>query len=208
MSRGHRWFAAWYDRLSAAAEASYMRPVRAEVAGGARGRVLEIGCGTGANFPYYDEAAQVTATEPDPYMLERAIRRTRALGHRLALVQAAAEALPFADATFDAVVATLVFCSVREPGQALAEVRRVLRPGGQLRFYEHVRYDGLLARLQDAVTPVWRWFGAGCHPNRDTPRLVREAGFRLRRLEMTYPLPPVPPMLLARPHALGIAEAP
>lgn len=207
MSRGHRWFAAWYDRLSAAAEASYMRTVRAEVAGGARGRVLEIGCGTGANFPYYDEAAQVTATEPDPYMLERARRRARALGHRLELVQAVAEALPFADATFDAVVATLVFCSVREPGQALAEVRRVLRPGGQLRFYEHVRYGGLLARLQDAVTPVWRWFGAGCHPNRDTPRLVREAGFRLRRLEMTYPLPPVPPMLLARPHALGIAEA-
>jgi|FaiFalDrversion2_1042247.scaffolds.fasta_scaffold00019_11 ubiquinone/menaquinone biosynthesis C-methylase UbiE len=207
--RGHKWFAAFYDRLCARAEATFLRPVRAEVAGGAHGRVLELGCGTGANFPYYRPDAQVVATEPDPYMLARARRRARGLGRPITLMQAAAEALPFPDATFDAVVATLVLCSVDDPRRVLAEVRRVLRPGGELRFYEHVRYSGgPLARLQDAVTPVWRWFGAGCHPNRDTPRLLREAGLELGRLEWSTPLPPLPPMCLARPHVLGVARVP
>ncbi|HXG41141.1 MAG TPA: class I SAM-dependent methyltransferase [Dehalococcoidia bacterium] len=208
-SRGHKWFAAVYDRLCARAEATFLRPVRADVAGGARGLVLELGCGTGANFPYYRDDARVVATEPDPYMLARAARRARALGRPIAIVQAVAEALPFPDATFDTVVATLVLCSVDDPLRALAEARRVLRPGGELRFYEHVRYPaGPLALLQDAVTPIWRWFGAGCHPNRDTPRLFREAGLEVVRLDWSEPLPPLPPMCLARLHVLGVARVP
>ncbi len=205
--RGHKWFAAIYDRLMARAEATFLRRVRTEVAGGARGRVLEIGCGTGANFPYYPPEAAVVAAEPDPYMLARARRRAQELGGRPMLVQAVAERLPFPDGSFDVVVATLVFCSVDDPARALAEARRVLRPGGELRFYEHVRYPGgLLARLQDAVTPLWRWFGAGCHPNRDVTRLLAEAGLEVVRLERSMPLPPFPPMCLARPHVLGVVR--
>lgn len=205
--RGHKWFAAWYDRMCA--RAAYLGPVRRELAGGATGRVLEVGCGTGANFEYYPPEAQVVATEPDPYMLARARRRARGSGRRLALVQAVAENLPFPDASFDVVVATLVFCSVDDPGRALAEVTRVLRPGGELRFFEHVRYDGgLLALAQDAVAPIWSWFGAGCHPNRDLTRLLAEAGLEVVRLERSKPLPPLPPMCLARPHVLGVARVP
>ena len=184
MSRGHRWFAAWYDRLSAAAEASYMRPVRAEVAGGARGRVLEIGCGTGANFPYYDEAAQVTATEPDPYMLERARRRARALGHRLELVQAVAEALPFADGTFDCALAQLVFHFVHDRVTAAAEMRRVTRPGGRVAACVwdltggmamlHAYWDA--AREADPATPDERDRFGG-RPG-ELARLWRDAGLR------------------------------
>lgn len=207
-TRGHRWFAALYDRLLSRAEATFLRAVRADVAGGARGLVLELGCGTGANFPYYREDARLVATEPDPYMLARARRRARGVGKPIALVQAAAESLPFPDGTFDAVVATLVLCSVEDPLHALAEVRRVLRPGGELRFYEHVRYpDGPLAVLQDIVTPVWSWFGAGCHPNRDVTRLLREAGLEPVRLEWSRPLPPYPPMCFVRIHVLGVAQA-
>ncbi|MCS7275930.1 MAG: class I SAM-dependent methyltransferase [Dehalococcoidia bacterium] len=207
--RGHKWFAAFYDRLMARAEATFLRSVRADVAGGARGLVLEIGCGTGANFPYYRQGARVVATEPDPYMLARARRRVQQLGRPIALVQAVAEDLPFPDRTFDAAVATLALCSLDDPRRALAEVRRVLRPGGELRFYEHVRYpDGPLALLQDVVTPLWSWFGAGCHPNRNAPRLLQEAGLELVRLEWSRPLPPLPPMCIARLHVLGVARAP
>jgi len=204
---GHKWFAALYDLIMARAERTFMRQVRQDVVGKARGRVLEVGCGTGASFPYYPDPASVVATEPDPYMLAKAKRRAQALSLPIAIVQAPAEALPFPDASFDTVVATFVLCSVNDPRRALAEVRRVLRPGGEFRFYEHVRYDHRLGALaQDAVTPLWRWMGAGCHPNRDIPRLVEEAGFRLVRLEVHKLEPPLPPMLFIRPHALGVAQ--
>ncbi len=205
--QGHRWFAALYDVIMARAERTFMRPIREDVMGRARGRVLEVGCGTGASFPYFRDPASVVAIEPDPYMLARAKRRARALGLPLTLMRASAEALPFPAASFDTVVATLVLCSVADPRRALREVRRVLRPGGEFRFYEHIRYDHRLGALaQDAITPLWRWMGAGCHPNRDTPRLLEEAGFRLVRLEIYKPVPPLPPMLFVRPHALGVAR--
>src|SRR3990172_2414128 len=141
-AKGHRWFAAIYHRMMASAERSFMRAVREEIAGGARGRVLELGAGTGANFAYYrDHAEEIAATEPDPYMIERAARRAEAAPRPIALHQAPAEQIPFADGSFDTVVSTLVMCTVRDPAAALAEVRRVLKPAGQLRMYEHVRYD-------------------------------------------------------------------
>jgi len=204
---GHRWFAALYDRMMAPAERSFMRQVRQEVAGGARGRVLEIGCGTGANFPFYtDAASEVIAIEPNPYMLERARKKVSAAGWPVEIRQAAAEQLPFEDATFDTVVDTINMCTIGDLPQALSEIKRVLKPGGQLRFYEHVRYEHPIGALaQDLISPIWKWFGAGCHPNRDITRSIREAGFVIQELERTKPLPPLPPMMFSRPHIRGIA---
>ena len=206
--KGHKWFASIYDRMMARAERSFMRAVRKEIAGGARGRVLEVGAGTGANFSYYNEhAREIIAIEPDPYMLQRARRRAQEVGRSIDLRQAPAEELPFEDDSFDTVVSTLVMCSVGDPLRALSEVRRVLKPSGQLRLYEHVRYEHAFGAFwQDLVTPAWRWFGAGCHPNRDTASFVREAGFEFEQLELTKPHPPIPPMVFARPHITGIAR--
>ncbi len=204
---GHKCFAAIYDFLMARAEKTFMRAIRSEVVGKARGRTLEIGCGTGASFPYYPDPSAVTATEPDPFMLQRARRRARLMGIPLTIIRARAELLPFPDSSFDTVISVFVFCSVQDVRRSLAEVRRVLRSHGELRFYEHVRYDhrwGALA--QDAVTPLWQWLGGGCHPNRDTPRLLEEAGFRIVRLEVFKLDPPVPPLLFIRPQVLGVAR--
>ncbi len=205
---GHRWFASLYDPLIASGEHSYMRRVREEIVGGARGRVLELGAGTGLSFRYYNNHAErIVATDPDPHMLERARHRVQDAACPIELRQVSAEALPFEDGSFDTVVSTLVMCTMRDPLQALSEVRRVLKPSGELRMYEHVRYDNAFgAFLQDLATPIWRWFGAGCHPNRDIARLVREAGFEFQHLELTKPDPPIPPWVFTRPRIMGIAR--
>jgi ubiquinone/menaquinone biosynthesis C-methylase UbiE len=205
--QGHKWFAAIYDRMMASAERSFMKGVRQEIAGGARGRVLELGAGTGANFAYYEDGAEeLFAIEPDPYMLERARRRAGESGRAIDLRQAPAEDIPFEDASFDTVVSTLVMCSVKDPLRALSEARRVLKPSGKLRLYDHVRYDYAFGAFwQDLIAPAWRWFGAGCNPNRDVAALAREAGFEFEQLELTKPVPPVPPLIITRPHIKGIA---
>jgi ubiquinone/menaquinone biosynthesis C-methylase UbiE len=170
--------------------------------------VLEVGAGTGANFPYYDDdAEEIVATEPDPYMLKRARRKAEGVARSIELRQASAEELPFEDNSFDTVVSTLVMCTVPGPLRALSEVRRVLKPSGELRMFEHVRYENAFGAFwQDLVTPPWRWFVAGCHPNRDTASLVREAGFEFQRLEQLKLQPPIPPFVFARPHIKGIAR--
>jgi ubiquinone/menaquinone biosynthesis C-methylase UbiE len=206
--KGHRWFAAIYDLMAAPEERRFMGDVRADVAGHARGKVLEIGAGTGLNFPYYPEDVEVIATEPDPYMRQRAQRRLTDLGKRIELRDSSAEELPFENDSFDTVVGTLVMCSVPRPQRALAEIRRVLKPGGEYRFYEHVRYESAFGAFwQDAALPVWSWFAAGCHPNRNTVQAIQNAGFAIAQLEKTKPLPPVPPMIFSRPHVKGIANS-
>ncbi len=193
-SKGHRWFAATYDLLMRPQE-GVMAPLRRFVAGQATGRVLEIGCGTGLNLLYYDwsKLQSLDAAEPDPFMLERAKRRAAALPEAsLTFHEAPGEALPFPDATFDTVVASLVLCTVDDPQRTLREVRRVLKPTGVLRLVEHVRGDGWLGRLQDAVQPVYGWFAAGCHANRRTEDAVRAAGFRLEVLAHFKLGPPAP----------------
>ena len=205
--KGHKWFAARYDRLLAFQEKKYLGAVRQDLLKDVSGVVLEIGAGTGANFPYYREGARVTATEPDPYMLERARKRASELPASIELQQVAAEDLPFPDDSFDFVVDTLVLCSVNDPALALSEIKRVLKPGGEIRMYEHVRYEqGFGAFAQDVIMPVWRWFGAGCHPNRDTGRAVRDAGFDVvsERREMA----PVPRFIPSRPHLRLVARRP
>lgn len=206
--QGHRWFAAVYDRLCKLEEKSpHVRKIREEVIGGASGRVLEIGAGTGGNFPYYTEAAkEIIAIEPDPFMLRRARKALDQVGLPIDLRQAVAEELPFEDDSFDTVVSTLVLCTVASPQKALAEMRRVLKPSGQIRLYEHVRYDHSFGAFwQDLVTPCWRWFGAGCNPNRDTASYVRQAGFEFCELRLLKDIPPIPPMAFVRPHIVGVA---
>lgn len=202
---------AWvYERLACAAERGFMGPVRRELVGPAAGRVIEIGAGTGLSFAHYGAAAErVVAVEPDPHMLKRAARRAAERGDGLVEVrQLDAERLPFADGSFDTAVAGLVLCSVASPPAVLAELRRVLRPGGTLRFYEHVRSEGRLgARGQDVVAPLWRRLAGGCHPNRDTVGEIRRAGFRITALTRSRVGPPVPPGAVVRPHVMGVAAA-
>jgi ubiquinone/menaquinone biosynthesis C-methylase UbiE len=201
-SRGHPLFAAVYDRLIRGAERKFLGAHRDWLASRLTGRVLDVGCGTGLNFAHYPGAVEVVAVEPDPHMLRRARARAAALGRQIELLEAGAEDLPFPDGSFDTAVATLVLCTVTDLDRSLGEIRRVLRPGGALRFLEHVRSPRAgWARFQDAVTPIWRTIGAGCHPNRDTVAAVERAGFRVVELER-YVKGPYPVRIFVRGAAV------
>jgi ubiquinone/menaquinone biosynthesis C-methylase UbiE len=207
--KGHKWFAAIYDKMLASEEKNFLGAIRQEMLRDVTGDVLEIGAGTGVNFQYYIPGAHVTAIEPDPYMLERARARATESTASIELHQVAAEDLPFPDTSFDFAIVTLVLCSVKSPAKVLSEIRRVLKPGGELRLYEHVRYENPIGALsQDLISPAWQWFGAGCHPNRNTERYLREAGFELSDVRMHKHLPPIPPMLFTRPHFQAVARLP
>jgi ubiquinone/menaquinone biosynthesis C-methylase UbiE len=179
----HRRFAAYYERMGRSeTERRYIEPLRRKLLARARGLVLEVGAGNGLNFPIYDPALveRVEAVEPDPAMLGYARERAQSAHVPITLTQAAAEALPFADASFNSVVVTLVFCSVSDPALGLREIRRVLKPDGILLMVEHVRSPhGLVSLAQSAVTPFTRRLCGNCHWNRDTLRAVREAGFQI-----------------------------
>lgn len=193
-TEGHRLFAAIYDRLNAQAERSWLERRRADLVARATGEVLEIGAGTGANLAYYRNVERVVAAEPDPAMRSRLTSRLDRAAVPVEVSGAPAEHLGLPDASVDTVVCTLVLCSVADPDAALAEVRRVLRPGGQLLALEHVRGEGRRARWQDRVTPLWRRVGAGCHPNRDTGSAVERAGFHIARQDAFDP-PRVPAII-------------
>jgi ubiquinone/menaquinone biosynthesis C-methylase UbiE len=207
--KGHKWFASIYDKMLASEEKKYLGAIREDMLKDVTGDVLEVGAGTGANFQYYRKGAHVVAIEPDPYMLQRAQERAANAAVDIDLRQVAADQLPFPDAAFDFVIATLVLCSVSDPRKVLSEIYRVLRPGSEYRLYEHVRYRNPIGGLvQDAVTPVWQWFGAGCHPNRDAERLVRESGFEVVSAQRLTHVPPVPPMIFVRPNLRAVARRP
>jgi ubiquinone/menaquinone biosynthesis C-methylase UbiE len=192
-ARGHRWFAAMYDRLTGTAERGPIGAARHELLAGVSGDVLEIGAGTGANFSHYPAGVRVIALEPDPHMLKRAQVRLAELGRTdIEAYPAPAESLPVADASFDTVVATLVLCTVTDVAGSLAEIRRVLRPGGRVLFMEHVRGDGTLGKTQDIIRPLWAYFGAGCQVNRRTEGALTDAGFAVditRRMKAAPWLP-------------------
>jgi ubiquinone/menaquinone biosynthesis C-methylase UbiE len=161
-----------YDALCALSERSGLGRWRRWLTAGARGRTLDLGTGTGRNLPLYGPGVRVVGLDPALPVLARARRRAP----RVPLVRAAAEALPFRDGAFDTVVSGLALCSVADPARALAEVRRVLRPGGHLRVLEHVRSPvPWRARWQDRLQPWWTRFTGGCRPNRDTERAVAAA---------------------------------
>jgi ubiquinone/menaquinone biosynthesis C-methylase UbiE len=196
--RGHPWFAAVYDRLTRSAERTFLARHRAWLCARASGRVLDLGAGTGANFPHLSADAEIIAAEPDPYMLEHARRRASALGRPVTFLPDPAESLSLDTASVDAALATLVLCTVDDPARALGEIRRVLKPGGRLLFLEHVRLDHpVWGRVQDVVTPLWRVVCAGCHPNRDTVGAIRSTGFAIADLER-YAHGPIPGPLFVR----------
>lgn len=172
--------AAIYDGVMRPVEKLFMRELRQRLVNTAYGRVLEVGVGTGANLPYYPNNVELIGIDPNESFLERARRRALALGRPVTLLAANAEELPFADRSFDIVIATLVFCTVTDPPQALSEVHRVLKPNGQFKLIEHVRMPNPLgARVQDLVTPLWKHIASGCHLNRDTLGLVQSNGFQV-----------------------------
>jgi SAM-dependent methyltransferase len=162
------------------AESYFMGPMRQDTAGKASGVVLEVGAGNGLNFPYYDPAKveRVEATEPDVTMLRNARNHIKNARVPVHLMQAAAESIPFADATFDSAVVTLVFCSVDDPLRGFREVMRVLKPGGTLYMLEHVRSrNAFLAGIQNIMTPISRAVNGNCHWNRNTAGILLAAGF-------------------------------
>lgn len=183
MDLGARLFAAFYDRIMGPVEEKGMADRRARMLGGLHGRVVEIGAGTGANLAAYGpEVEELILCEPDQAMARRL--DAKVADPRVRVVQAAAEALPLGDGQADAVVSTLVLCTVPSPAAALAEARRVLAPGGRLVFVEHVRADDPdAARWQDRLAPVQRFLGRGCHPNRDTLATLQGAGWTVADLE-------------------------
>jgi ubiquinone/menaquinone biosynthesis C-methylase UbiE len=175
---GHPIFAAIYDRLLAESEREGLGELRSKLLGGAGGRTLELGSGTGANLEHYTSAVtELVMTEPDPHMARRLRARLddeRPSDVRVEVAEVGAESLPFEDASFDTVVSTLVLCTVPDAPAAVGEAHRVLKPGGMLLFLEHVRdADGTRrARWQDRLEHPWGWFAGACHPNRDTGRLL------------------------------------
>jgi ubiquinone/menaquinone biosynthesis C-methylase UbiE len=202
-----RLFAAMYDRMMAGTEEAGLADMRRELLADARGDVVEIGAGTGANLQYYGSVAdRLVLTEPEEPMVQRLRRHAASNGSPAEVVQAPAEALPFPDDSFDTAVTTLALCTVEDQDRAIGELRRVLRPGGRLLFLEHVRSDDpKLARWQDRLLPLWRAFGHGCNCNRATGDSIRRAGFEMQEL-VPGSLPKAPP--LARPLIRGRAALP
>jgi ubiquinone/menaquinone biosynthesis C-methylase UbiE len=181
-----RIFARVYDPFMAAVERSGMADLRRDVLSAARGRVLEIGAGTGLNLEHYPAGVEeLVLTEPEEPMAARLEKR--AAGARV--VRASADALPFPDESFDTVVSTLVLCTVDDVEATLAEVRRVLAPEGQLLVIEHVRADEgtRLARWHDRVERPWHALACGCHTNRRTVELLERAGFDVHALARIEP---------------------
>jgi ubiquinone/menaquinone biosynthesis C-methylase UbiE len=202
--RAHPVFARVYERISTALYAAGEIELRADLAGEASGRVLEPGAGNGLNFAHYGQAEIVVGMEPEPTMLRLASDRARDAPVTVRLVRGVAEQLPFPDRSFDTVVVSLMLCSVSDPAAAVSEFGRVLRPGGSLRFLEHVRSRRpFWAGVQDVVAGPWSWFGGGCHPNRDTLATLKDAGFEIRG--RGFPFGPPSP---CRPHVLGVATLP
>lgn len=200
-----RGFSALYDRCFKASEEAGLRDLRRDLISAARGRVLELGAGTGLNLDLYPDSVQgLTLTEPDPHMVKQLRKRVDESSRKAEVVAAPAEKLPFDDDSFDTAVVTLVLCTVPDPTAALQEVQRVLKPDGQFLFLEHVRSpDPSLAKWQDRFEKPWRFLGDGCHCNRDTEAAIKTAGFELSGVEHPE-LPKAPPIV--KPMAKGSAS--
>lgn len=204
----HPLFARFYQRFSQLMEREIgERPD--ELLDGLAGRVVEVGAGNGMNFRHYPTALdEVVAVEPEPYLRERAAEVAGDAPVPVIVRDAVANPLPFEDSGFDAAVASLVLCTVPDPAAALAELRRVLKPGGELRFLEHVRADGgRRGRTQGWLdrTGIWPRVAGGCHCSRDTVEAIDAAGFaieRVRRVDVG------PSWMITNPHVIGVARAP
>jgi ubiquinone/menaquinone biosynthesis C-methylase UbiE len=202
-----RIFARFYDRCMAATEDAGLAQRRRTLLSEARGSVIEIGAGTGANLAQYPAGlTEVVLVEPEQPMAEQLQQHLGRIASPVRIVQAPAEAIPVPDDSFDFAVATLVLCTVRDPQQALSELRRVLKPGGRLLFLEHVRAeDPGVAKWQDRFQPLWLRVGHGCHCNRSTLEAIRASGFVVESVEHGR-LPKAAPIV--KPMIAGVASSP
>jgi len=196
-----RMFAAGYDRFMAATESAGLAHFRETLLSSASGRVLEIGGGTGANLPFYGRAvSELVISEPEEPMARRLESRVAERQVPTRVVRSPAEELPLEPRSFDCVVSTFALCTVGDLDQALAEVRRVLRPNGRLLFIEHVRSeDPKLARWQDWLSRPWAWFAHGCQCNRAIVEAVQSSAFsvtELRHEEVPKSLPILRPLVI------------
>ena len=205
MSLWGRICAAAYDTIMAGPEKAVLRGHRQVLLARVRGRVLEIGGGTGANLPFYGGGVEeLFITEPHERMVQRLERKLGRYSLPTRVVRAPAEELPFEDESFDFVVSTLVLCTVDDPARALAQIHRLLKPEGQLLFIEHVRSDEpRLARWQDRVHGLQVRLGRGCHCNRTTLESIRATGFSIPQLDHDK-LRKAPPIV--SPLIVGAAE--
>ena len=207
----HPCFARFYDRVSQAAAARDPQRTaryRARLLGGLAGRVIDVGAGNGLIFAHYPpRVTEVVAVEPDDLLRARAEREAASAYVPVTVLPGHAGALPAADGTFDAAVVSLVLCSVPDPAAALAEIGRVLRPGGVLRFFEHVRSSRpLRGRLEGLVSPLWSRAAGGCRLDRDLGSAIQAAGFTIETVEH-HGIRPVP-FLPALTHIRGTALRP
>jgi ubiquinone/menaquinone biosynthesis C-methylase UbiE len=194
--------AAVYDRFMKVSEEACLGKWRAELLGNLSGEVLEVGAGTGSTLGLYPKAVtRLVLAEPDPHMRRKLLEKRGTIE----VSDAAAEKLPFEDASFDAVVCSLVLCSVPDQRAALAEIARVLRPGGRLVFLEHVAADGKPDRLkwQGRIEPVWKHLMGNCHLTRRTEAAIAAAGLQIERIQRESIRKALP---IVRPSVRGIAR--
>lgn len=205
----HPVFARLYAWLSTGMEQTGYARHRDDLLAGLRGRVIEVGCGNGMNFRHYPSSVDsVLAVEPEPYLRRLAMEEAATVGIDIEVTDGIAEELPLADGTFDAGVASLMLCSVEEPDDAVAELYRVVRSGGELRFFEHVRANTSgLERTQKVLdATVWPLLAGGCHTHRDTVATIRAAGFDVQRVERFRE--PNSSIVPVAPHVIGVAQRP
>lgn len=209
MSHRHPLFACFYTRISLLMERG-VGPHRRTLLNGLTGRVIEVGAGNGLNFPHYPgTVTEVIAVEPEPHLRVIAGTYAERTSVPIKIIDGLADHLPADDASCDAAIASLVLCTVPDPDAALAEIRRVLKPGGELRFFEHVQAATPgRRRIQKALdATIWPWFGGGCHCGRDTAAAIERAGFVIGRLtslstaDTQIPFP-------SAPQILGTAHCP
>ena len=198
--------AAVYDRFMRVSEEACLANWRAELLRELSGAVLEVGAGTGVTLAHYPATlTRLVLCEPDPHMRRKLTEKIAASGAKAEVCDAELEHLPFADASFDAVVGSLVLCSVRDQSAALAEIARVLKPGGRLVFLEHVAADGKPGRLkwQRRIEPVWKHLMGNCHLTRRTEAAITAAGLRIERIQRESIRKALP---IVRPSIRGVAR--
>ena len=180
-------FAKWYDFFMSPLEQNKFKRIRRELLKEASGNVLELGSGTGINFPLYNNVVTVTAIEPSKPMIDRSLTKQKSAVVPIEIVHGSAENLPFGDHTFDTVVATLVFCTIPNVEKAIQELKRVCKPDGKILLFEHVKMENtILSKLQESLTPFWKKICDGCCLNRETLKAFINQGLKIERVEYFY----------------------
>jgi ubiquinone/menaquinone biosynthesis C-methylase UbiE len=180
-------FPKWYDFFMGPLERGKFKRVRRDLLKSATGKVLEIGSGTGVNFPLYRNADHVIAIEPSQHMIDQSQSRRQLAVVPIEMVNASAERLPFRDHTFDTIVATLVFCTIPNVDEAINELKRVCKPNGKILLFEHVKMENtVLSSMQESLTPMWKKICDGCCLNRETLQAFTSHGLKIERVEKFY----------------------